>query len=297
MTASSEERTLLAAVAAAPGDDVPRLVYADWLDEHGRPERAEFIRVQCELARLETAPRAVQERHADLYRREAALRAGHAAERAAGLTGLPDAPFAVVWDRGFVAELTLHLRQFRQIDEAIASLLPRPRVTVTHIAADLAAFLASRHLNCVTGMLVADQAIDTVEFNGGVLLEVAQYLPAAMVGLGRVDTLDLSQCRIADTTLDLIFPDGAFAALEDLDLSENWLTDAGVIALLNAGILRRLRRLNLAGNRLTDQSAFELADRLGPDNRLERLDLRDTEITLDGQAPLLARFGGRVVLL
>lgn len=30
-------------------DDAPRLVYADWLDENGNSERAEFIRVQCEL--------------------------------------------------------------------------------------------------------------------------------------------------------------------------------------------------------------------------------------------------------
>src|SRR5262249_51187264 len=28
-----------------------RLVYADWLEEHGQPERAEFIRAQVELAR------------------------------------------------------------------------------------------------------------------------------------------------------------------------------------------------------------------------------------------------------
>lgn len=29
--------------------DLPRLVYADWLEEHGNAARAEFIRVQCEL--------------------------------------------------------------------------------------------------------------------------------------------------------------------------------------------------------------------------------------------------------
>ena len=44
---------LLVAIRAAPDDDAPRLVYADWLDEHGQPERAEFIRVQCELARTD----------------------------------------------------------------------------------------------------------------------------------------------------------------------------------------------------------------------------------------------------
>lgn len=30
-------------------DDTPRLIYADWLQDHGEPERAEFIRVQVEL--------------------------------------------------------------------------------------------------------------------------------------------------------------------------------------------------------------------------------------------------------
>ena len=35
-----------------PDDDTPRLVYADWLDDHGDPERGELIRVQCALARL-----------------------------------------------------------------------------------------------------------------------------------------------------------------------------------------------------------------------------------------------------
>jgi uncharacterized protein (TIGR02996 family) len=53
-----EQDALLAAVLDAPDDDAPRLVYADWLEEHGQPERAEFIRAQVERARLpEDAPR------------------------------------------------------------------------------------------------------------------------------------------------------------------------------------------------------------------------------------------------
>ncbi len=36
---------LLQAVLERPGDDAPRLVYADWLDEHGESDRADFIRV------------------------------------------------------------------------------------------------------------------------------------------------------------------------------------------------------------------------------------------------------------
>lgn len=44
------------AILANPFDDTPRLVYADCLDEHGEHDRAEFIRVGCELARLESLP-------------------------------------------------------------------------------------------------------------------------------------------------------------------------------------------------------------------------------------------------
>lgn len=44
--------SLLHAVLLDPDDDVVRLVYADWLDEHGQPERAEFIRLGLESAAL-----------------------------------------------------------------------------------------------------------------------------------------------------------------------------------------------------------------------------------------------------
>ncbi|MFO0808491.1 MAG: TIGR02996 domain-containing protein [Gemmataceae bacterium] len=43
------EATFLQAIRAAPDDDLPRLVYADWLEERGDP-RGEFIRLQCQDA-------------------------------------------------------------------------------------------------------------------------------------------------------------------------------------------------------------------------------------------------------
>lgn len=43
---------LIRAVLAAPEDDTPRLVFADWLDDHDQPERAEFIRLQVKVVRL-----------------------------------------------------------------------------------------------------------------------------------------------------------------------------------------------------------------------------------------------------
>lgn len=43
----TEEHSLLAAIRANPDDDYARLRFADWLDDHDRPERAEMIREQC----------------------------------------------------------------------------------------------------------------------------------------------------------------------------------------------------------------------------------------------------------
>lgn len=37
-------------------DDTPRLILADWLEDHGETARAEFIRVQCEASHLTLAP-------------------------------------------------------------------------------------------------------------------------------------------------------------------------------------------------------------------------------------------------
>lgn len=47
--AMNDDAAFLAKIIANRGDDAPRLVYADWLEEHGHGERAEFIRLQCAL--------------------------------------------------------------------------------------------------------------------------------------------------------------------------------------------------------------------------------------------------------
>src|SRR3954468_2940925 len=66
----SDAAAFFRAIEADPDDDTPRLVYADWLDERAATDadraRAEFVRVQCELARDPDATRrfvlAVRER-------------------------------------------------------------------------------------------------------------------------------------------------------------------------------------------------------------------------------------------
>lgn len=43
---------LLDAICESPEDVALRLIFADWCEENGQEQRAELIRVQCELARL-----------------------------------------------------------------------------------------------------------------------------------------------------------------------------------------------------------------------------------------------------
>lgn len=47
-TTCSDEAALLRGILLDPANDLPRLVYADWLEEHDQGLRAQFIRLQCE---------------------------------------------------------------------------------------------------------------------------------------------------------------------------------------------------------------------------------------------------------
>ena len=70
-----EYLALLRAIVAEPTDDTPRLVCADWIEEHGDSNRAAFIRIQVELARLEAHGRG-NSRDADKLREKERLLLG-----------------------------------------------------------------------------------------------------------------------------------------------------------------------------------------------------------------------------
>ena len=49
---TDDEAAFLRGIRENPDADLPRLVYADWLDERGHQLRAEFLRAHIELERL-----------------------------------------------------------------------------------------------------------------------------------------------------------------------------------------------------------------------------------------------------
>ncbi len=102
----SDRDALLAGVIAAPADDLPRLVYADYLEEHGRTDadraRAEFIRAQIAAYR---DPRPVADTNSRAALRAKELLGRH---RGAWLPGLAaDRREWVRFERGFPDTLTV----------------------------------------------------------------------------------------------------------------------------------------------------------------------------------------------
>jgi uncharacterized protein (TIGR02996 family) len=112
----------LSAVIEAPDEDAPRLVYADWLDENGQAERAELIRVQCELARTEPwTPR-----HAELSARQKTLLSPANVEAWAVPLGFH--PYPNNFHRGFVERDCFAPSRFLELAPAVFDRAPLRQV-------------------------------------------------------------------------------------------------------------------------------------------------------------------------
>jgi uncharacterized protein (TIGR02996 family) len=110
----------LRAIIESPDDDAPRLVFADWLDEHGETERAEFIRVQIELATLPKSGRRTR-----LEEREKELLARHEEE---WVKPIRKRVVSWVFRRGFVAEVGVTLQAYMKHTYEVIRVAPIRRL-------------------------------------------------------------------------------------------------------------------------------------------------------------------------
>jgi uncharacterized protein (TIGR02996 family) len=123
------DRNELVRRARKTGDDAELRVYADWLEQHGDPTRAQLVHMQCELARTGRHER----RAVELEWEIAALLAAHGDAWRGELPELP----GVTWtdfDRGAVtaAKVTSSAVLIEQAD-AIAAAAPIDRVELGRI--------------------------------------------------------------------------------------------------------------------------------------------------------------------
>jgi uncharacterized protein (TIGR02996 family) len=290
----SDEDALLSAIAAHPHEDTPRLVYADWLDEHGQPVRAEFIRAQIEIARLELLPRAAQNAFVPVYRRHQQLLDDHRPELLGPLAPLDDVA-TIMFRRGFVSEIRLPVSVFLEHAALVAGQRPLPYVSVTRVVGRLFEFLRNPNTNSVASIhgWYSPSPDDHPPRDPVYAVDLVNWIEH----LTRLEVLDLESCGVTDLYCDLA-DDFSVPSLREIDLSNNHITDDGVSNLLLTALPQQLTRLVLGGNFITDVGALALAERwpTGDADRLKDLNLRFTQIGQAGQTALLNRFGGRVHL-
>jgi uncharacterized protein (TIGR02996 family) len=293
----------LPAIREAPDEDMPRLVCADWFEEHGQAERAEFIRVQCELAR----PAPDDERRRGLRQRARALLAAHEEEWAEPLLALVN---KVSFRRGFVERVTLEVADFLDGGEQLMALAPIREVVFVKTGPDLPQLADCPHLARVELLDFRDSVINaglydlfasphlgrlrafvlrlTDGLGDPVLRELAAVPhPPALV------TLDVYNTGVTGAGVAALANCPGAATLETLILGGNNLGYGEVVPLAGSPHLARLRTLHLAFAGLEDEDARALAEapHLGG---LHRLDVRYNIITDEAAGLLRQRFGDRV---
>lgn len=264
---------LLRAIAARPKDDAVRLVYADWLDEHGESEYAEFIRVQialhrnsdakgaespAELARLRSQERRLLSRHRTRWLqpfRELGAHGRVHGEFSRGFVEEPVIDAAVFLERG--AELfqlspveTLYLNNVGALADPLRRcphLAPLRRLAFEGAKAiaprDLRTVLESEHLAHLESLYLWEIPLQDADLLD---LAAASTLPA-------LRRLTFSEMRLTGASMPALL--ARFPELEELGISYHREFAApcfgDILAVLNPATLRVLScdqtRLETAG--------------------------------------------------
>src|SRR5262245_25005118 len=160
------EEAFLEDIRTHPEDDTPRLVYADWLDERGDADRAELIRVQCELA----WPGVDQRRRAELERRQQGLLAAGEG----GWAG-PLEAWGCTWEfrRGFIEHVRIDATVFLSHAAALFAAAPVRSVELHQTAGVLPAVAASPYLARLSAL---DLGIERMGAGGAKALASSPHL-------------------------------------------------------------------------------------------------------------------------
>ncbi|MCE9560851.1 MAG: TIGR02996 domain-containing protein [Planctomycetes bacterium] len=273
-----EREALLTAIRATPEEETPRLVFADWLQEHGEDARAEFIRVQASLARTTPA----DPDWAGLRCREWELLIAHRAEwvleRADAANALSNAwgwglerlehSQEIPQDHGFRKALNLWAFQrgfpdtlnlwnvwnswSAETEQCVAALAECP-----HLATVASLNLGGNGIWAGLGNLVASPHISNLS------------------------ALDLGCNRIGDQGAEVLASSLHLTNLTSLNLWENRITDAGVAVLATSPNFANLTALSLGGNQIGDAAAAVLAESMYLGN-LTSLSMSSTKVTNAG---------------
>ena len=295
----SEQEAFLADVIEHPDDDAPRLVYADWLDEHGDADRAEFIRLQCELAKLEEW----DARRPELERRQKRLLRLYALQWSEGLVKKVRGP---EFRRGFLERAELPPNLFLATAEALFRRFPLRRLRLGSSSFGdpaVRALAASPHLARLAELKVPysrvtaaglEALVSSPHIRGLKVLEIdmnrigpeGARAAAESPHLAGLTTLVLHSTDIGSAGVAALAGSPHLGGLEKLDLMRNDIEDDGAIALAESPHLTHLVELSLWSNRVGPAGVRALASAHRP--RLNRLYLSVNPLGLKGVKALAA---------
>jgi uncharacterized protein (TIGR02996 family) len=278
------DEAFIEAIRDAPDDDTPRLTYADWLEEHGDPY-GEFIRVQCEVARMS---------HDDPRREKVAAREHELWERyraAWGKPGAPPDPVSALFFRGFFFIGHHQVNDYPEFEAYWARWAPVQRV----------ALFPGGVQNTGSPQMFGKRLGKCASLAGWRRLRIrgvrdARWLLPVLRSphLRRLRELQLFDVDLGDRRVTAIAKLTNLPALTTLSLMGVRAGNAGAVALANSPHLARLTALRYSWMDLTDAGAQALA--ASPYlNHLEDLDLRGNDVISRQARQLLhVRFRDRV---
>ncbi len=268
-----DEQGFLAAIREAPDDDTPRLIYADWLDDRGEADRAEFIRVQCEAERLpEFDPRKVE-----LDERWRRLLAARESDWL-GPVGvhLREPEFPPRYLRGMLNAVALSASAFLEHADTFFKTHPVQTIQIDEIG-DQGPLLAESHsLSLIRRLILGYDNLTAAQVSPMILSPHLSNLRQFFFGANPVGTegirvltgathlqhltgLLLSRCGIGANGAEALAECGHLNSLTHLELAENNLGSIGVEMLTVSKRLTHLECLGLDANGISDAGVRALA--------------------------------------
>jgi uncharacterized protein (TIGR02996 family) len=269
---TAQDEAFVQAILEEPEDDTPRLIYADWLQDQGEEDRAEFIRGQIALARMpEKGPGRNK-----LQKRVDKILEAHREEWLRPLT--QGAHHYVYFRRGFPDSAGAPFADFCYWEESLWKYAP-----VAYVALSSPwPFDANWG-----GMFDSDE--EARDAHHRAFREVA-----ANPNLAHVCSLEIYEC-LGDRDMEALAASPHLRRMRALRFGYNAIGNAGARALARCRHLTTLRHLDLSSNHITSEGARALARSRHLDN-LVTLDLRQNHFNDVAIAALRDRFGQRVQL-
>jgi uncharacterized protein (TIGR02996 family) len=240
---TSEQLAFIRQIVQRPDEELPRLIYADWLEEHGDPQ-GEFIRVQCALARGSDDPAWT----AALRHRERELLSEHRARWTQEIGP------GIQWYEprgGFIESFIVAAPALAAGGAEMLARAPIIGLGVKLATLDQARQLASQP---------AFRYLHTLRLGSSVLTYESLAILLDSPHFPGLRSLWLTQCGLSSQAIRLLASSARLGSLQTLALSGNSVGTAGARALADSPHMQQLQTLILESCEIAPEGIEAIID-------------------------------------